>query len=197
MDDPVVRPAPFPIIVCGIGELDGHAASGVSHVLSILDPHITERPSFAAFGAHQRLELRFDDILEHLAGQVAPQRAHVDEILKFASNLMADPQSAIHLLVHCHMGISRSSAALALILARLQPDLPAAQIWDEVLRIRRRAWPNLRLIELGDAALERRGELVEALAAVYRLQLQRDPELQRYFVECGRRREVDHALRGY
>jgi hypothetical protein len=31
---------------------------------------------------------------------------------------------------------------------------------------------------------------------VYRLQLQRHPELQQYFIECGRQREVDHALRG-
>ena len=100
-----------------------------------------------------------------------------------------------HLLVHCHMGISRSSAAMALILARIRPDLPAVQILDEVLRIRRRAWPNLRLIELGDAALARQGELIAALSAVYHLQLQRHPELQHYFTECGRKREVDHAFR--
>jgi predicted protein tyrosine phosphatase len=94
------------------------------------------------------------------------------------------------------MGISRSSAALALILARVRPDLSASQILDEVLRVRGRAWPNLRLIELGDAALERKGELIAALSAVYRLQLQRHPELQRYFIECGRKREVDHAFCG-
>ena len=29
---------PFPIHVCGIEELEGHCATGVSHVLSILDP---------------------------------------------------------------------------------------------------------------------------------------------------------------
>jgi predicted protein tyrosine phosphatase len=55
------------------------------------------------------------------------------------------------------MGVSRSSAAVALILARVRPDLPAAQILNEVLCIRQRAWPNLRLIELGDTALERDG----------------------------------------
>ena len=197
MEDSLASLTPFSITVCGIEELGDHAARGVSHVLSILDPYIAEPPSFAAFGSHQRLELRFDDILEHCEGQVAPQRDHVDNILQFAGDLVATPSSVVHLLVHCHMGVSRSSAALTLMLARLRPDLPASQILDEVLRIRRRAWPNLRLIELGDAALERQGELVEALSAVYRLQLQRHPELQRYFIECGRRREVDHALRGY
>ena len=73
-----------------------------------------------------------------------------------------------------------------MILARLRPDLPAAQILAEVLRVRRQAWPNLRLIELGDAALDRKGELVAALSSVYRMQLHRHPELQRYFLACGR-----------
>lgn len=196
MGDPADRLIPFELTVCGIGELGSYAALGVSHVLSILEPHLAERPSFAAFGAHRRLELCFDDILEHREGQVAPQRGHVDDILRFAGDLMVDPPRDAHLLVHCHMGVSRSSAALALILARVRPDLPAPQILDEVLRVRWCAWPNLRLIELGDAALDRKGELIEALSAVYRLQLQRHPELQRYFLECGRKREVDHAFGG-
>ena len=196
MDDPAERLIPFELTVCGIGELAHYAARGVSHVLSLLDPRLAERPSFAAFGAHRRFELCFDDILEPLEGQVAPQRGHVDDILRFAADLLVDPPSEAHLLVHCHLGIFRSSAALALILARLRSDLPAPQILAEVLRVRRHAWPNLRLIELGDAALARQGELLAALSAVYRVQLHRHPELQRYFRECGRQREVDHALRG-
>jgi predicted protein tyrosine phosphatase len=196
MEDAVERLIPFELTVCGLGELGRNAALGVSHVLSILDPHLAERPSFAAFGVHQRLELCFDDILEPCEGQVAPQRGHVDAILRFADDLLVDPPPDAHLLVHCHMGISRSSAALALILTRARPDLPAPQILGEVLRVRQCAWPNLRLIELGDAALARQGELIAALAAVYRVQLQRHPELHRYFLECGRQREVDHALCG-
>ena len=149
MGNPATRLIPFELTVCGIGELARYATGRVSHVLSLLDPGLVERPSFAAFGEHRRLELCFDDILEHREGQVAPQRSHVDAILRFASDLLIDPPSEAHLLVHCHMGISRSSAALAVILARLRPDLPAPQILAEVLRVRRHAWPNLRLIELG------------------------------------------------
>jgi len=78
---------PFEITVCGIGELGRYAARGVSHVLSLLDPRMVERPSFAAFGAHRRLELCFDDILEPREGQVAPQRGHVDDIFR---SLMLD-----------------------------------------------------------------------------------------------------------
>src|SRR5215510_15896186 len=167
MGDAAERLLPFAITVCGLGHLGRYAALGVSHVLSIVDPRLAERPSFAAFGAHRRLELCFDDILAPCEGLVAPQRVHVDEILSFAGDFLVDPPHDAHLLVHCHMGISRSSAALALILARVRPDLPASQILDEVLHVRQRAWPNLRLIELGDAALERNGELIAALSAVY------------------------------
>ena len=196
MREPVERLWPFELTVWGLGDLDRYARLGVSHVLSILDPRLAERPSFAAFGEHWRLALCFDDILEPRNGQVAPQRSHVEEILRFAGDFLVDPPGAAHLLVHCHMGISRSSAALALILARVWPDLPAPQILGEVLRVRRRAWPNLRLIELGDVMLARHGELLAALSAVYRVQLQRYPELQRYFIERGQKREVDHALYG-
>jgi predicted protein tyrosine phosphatase len=76
------RLVPFEITVCGIGELGSRAVRGVSHVLSILDPRIAERPSFAAFGPHRRLELCFDDILEHRQDLLAPQRSHVDDILE-------------------------------------------------------------------------------------------------------------------
>jgi predicted protein tyrosine phosphatase len=169
------RLLPFEVTVCGLAELDSYAAHGVSHVLSICDPHLTERPSFAAFGAHRRLELCFHDILDPCEGQVAPQQSHVDDILRFADELMAESPPDAHVLVHCHMGISRSSAALAVLLARVRPDLPAPQILAEVLRIRQHAWPNLRLIELGDAALGRNRELIAAVSAVYRRQLQCPP----------------------
>src|SRR5215813_5262028 len=102
MGEPSERLVPFEITVCGIGELGSYAARGVSHVLSILDPRITERPSFVAFGPHRRLELCFDDILEHREDLLAPQRSHVEDILAFASALMADPPPEAHLLVHCH-----------------------------------------------------------------------------------------------
>jgi hypothetical protein len=49
-----------------------------------------------------------------------------------------------------------------LILAQAVPTLPATAIAAEVLTIRPKAWPNLRVIELGDAALDRLGELIDA-----------------------------------
>ncbi len=185
----------FPITICGIEELADHCGRGVSHVLSILDPAAPQPPAFGSFGEHERVELRFDDVIEELPDQVVPSRRHVEEILAFGRELMAEPPSDAHLLVHCHMGISRSTAAMTLILAQARPDRSASEILEEILRIRDRAWPNLRMLEFGDALLGRNGEIVDAVSSVYLRQLERRPNLERYFRQGGRAREVEHALR--
>ena len=85
---------------------------------------------------------------------------------------------------------------MTLILAQARPDLSADTILSEVLRIRSKAWPNLRIIELGDALLGRNGEIVSAVPSLYREQLRLRPQLAFLFRENGRGREVDKALSG-
>jgi predicted protein tyrosine phosphatase len=138
----------FHITVCGVAELEGHSAIGVTHVLSILDPGFPDPDVFGAFGEHQRLDLRFHDITEEQPGMRLAAREDVTALLQFGRDLLHQPRA--HRLVHCHMGISRSSAAMTLILAQARPDRPAREALAEVRRIRPRIWPNLRVIELGD-----------------------------------------------
>jgi predicted protein tyrosine phosphatase len=186
--------APFGVTVCGLEELAGHCEAGASHVLSILDPGWPVPEAFGAYGEHARLELRFDDVIEDAAGAEPPREEHVARLLAFGRGLTAAPRpGGAHLLVHCHAGVSRSTASLALILAQALPRLPAGAILGEVLRIRPQAWPNLRLLELGDAALARGGELAAAAREVYRLQLARRPDLAEIMARGGRGREVAAA----
>jgi predicted protein tyrosine phosphatase len=185
--------APFRTTICGIEELEQHCALGVTHVLSILDPSAPEPPAFGAFGEHERIELRFDDIIEELPDRAPPQRAHVEQLLALGRDLLAEPGHEPHLLVHCHAGISRSTAAMTLILAQACPERSASEIVGEVLRIRAKAWPNLRIIEFGDALLGRGGELVSAVPIAYRTQLTRRPDLEQIFIDAGRAREVERA----
>ena len=188
--------APFDISVCGIEELcemGGFAGGqGASHVLSILDPGHPVPDAFGGYGEHARLELRFHDIIEPTEGEVRPEPAHAEAILAFGRSLRHEPAKA-RLLVHCHAGISRSTAALELILAQARPDAPAAEIVRTVHGIREKAWPNLRLIELGDAMLQRSGTLVSATHALHRLQLERRPHIAEYMEKGGRGREVQAA----
>jgi predicted protein tyrosine phosphatase len=187
--------APFKIRVCGIDELAGHCDAGVSHVLSILDPDWPVPEAFGALGEHAKLELRFHDVIEeHNAEMIAPQQEHVADLLAFGRGLLEAPQSEAHLLVHCHAGVSRSTASLALILAQALPDIPGARILDEVLHIRPQAWPNLRILELGAAQLATRGDLISAAAATYRRQLERFPHLAEQMRTGGRGREIDVAI---
>jgi predicted protein tyrosine phosphatase len=188
--------APFRITVCGIEELAGHCDANVSHVLSILDPEWPVPKVFGAFGEHAKLELRFHDVIdEHDADLIAPQQEQVADLLTFARGLLEEPKADVHLLVHCHAGVSRSTASMALILAQTLPDLAASRILEEVLRIRPQAWPNLRILELGDALLNRRGELVAAAARIYQTQLDRRQYIIEQMRSSGRGREIETAAR--
>jgi predicted protein tyrosine phosphatase len=184
---------PFAITVCGIEELEGHCTTGASHVLSILDPETPVPEAFGSFGEHRKLELRFDDIIEETPGKRAPSPGDVEQILAFGRDLLAEPSPTAHLLVHCHAGISRSTASMALLIAQALPEESAEGVLAMVHGIREKAWPNLRLIELGDAMLGRQGTLIAAAHAHYRLQLERRPHIAEYMEQGGRGREIAAA----
>jgi predicted protein tyrosine phosphatase len=184
--------APFRVTICGIPELGEHGAAGVTHVLSILDPEWPDPPAFAEFAPHRRFALRFHDIIEPAPDRLAPSRQDVERLLEFGRELHGPEGS--HLLVHCHAGVSRSTAAAALILAQAYPDRPAREALDAVAQMRPRAWPNLRILEFGDAILGRNGEIVAAASALYRRVLDREPFMQEAMIDGGRGREVIAAL---
>src|SRR5207248_3186314 len=137
---------------------------GVTHVPSTPDPETPDPPAFAAFAPHWRLALRFHDIIETVPDRLAPARADVERLLAFGHELSDTPES--HLLIHCHAGVSRSTASATLILAQARPDRPAREVLDAVAQLRPRAWPNLRILEFGDDLLGRNGEIVAAVAAI-------------------------------
>jgi predicted protein tyrosine phosphatase len=182
--------ASFEITVCGIEELTEHCKARVSHVVSILDPAWPVPPALGAYGEHDRLELRFDDVIEPVPDKVPPGLQHVRQLLALGRRLMAEPAATRHLLIHCGAGFSRSPAAVALMLALAIPAIAPGDIAAEVLRLRPTAWPNLRVIELGDGLRHRRGELVEAASRIYRHRLADQPGLAELLIANGREREV-------
>jgi predicted protein tyrosine phosphatase len=181
---------PFAITVCGIDELAGHIDTRASHVLSILDPTTPQPEAFGSYGEHERLELRFDDVVDETPDHRAPSRDDVAALLAFGRDLLAEPRPGAHLLVHCHAGISRSTAAMSLILAQALPEHPAAEILAKVHEIREKAWPNIRMMEFGDAMLQRNGTLIAATHALHAVQIVRRPQLVELMEGFGRRREV-------
>jgi predicted protein tyrosine phosphatase len=182
--------------VCGLDELAAQGTGDATHVVSILDPGWPEPENLRAFDLHRRLTLHFHDVIEPLPGWVAPERWDVDLLLAFGRDVAAPAggDAAAHLLVHCHAGLSRSTAAAILILAQHDAGRPAEAIVAELARLRPRAWPNLRMLELGDAVLGRGGAIVEAARAQYRRVLAREPRLADAMIDGGRGREVAAAI---
>jgi predicted protein tyrosine phosphatase len=193
----MIEPKPFRITVCGLEELAGPRAVDATHVLSIMDPGWPEPEALRAFDVHRRLKLHFHDVIEPAPGWIAPERWDVELLLAFGRDLGAVHSEAVeedpHLLVHCHAGVSRSTAAAILLLAQRDPVMPAEDAVLEVVRLRPQAWPNLRMIEFGDALLSRDGEIVAAVGALYRMALHREPGLAEAMIGGGRGREVEAA----
>lgn len=182
--------------VCGLEELSGHGEAGVSHVLSLLDPGTPDPAAFAGYGAHRRTTLRFHDCLgpgmdQHGAVLVPPEPADVEAILAFGRDL----GGASHVLVHCHYGLSRSTAALLMLFAQGEPETEAGALVERLHALREPAWPNARMIAFADDVLGRRGTLSEAVRRLHGLQLRVRPHLADLLRSLGRGAEVEAALR--
>jgi predicted protein tyrosine phosphatase len=187
------------LTICGLEELEQHSARAVTHILSIVDPDCPDPAAFRGYDSHHRTILRFHDIIEPFAGFVHPDQNHVEAVLAFGEGLARDASSRRedgHLLVHCHAGISRSTAAMAMLLAQTYPDEDETAIFDRLVSIRPQAWPNSRMIGFADRLLSREGRLNAALARLYARQLAARPELEETMRRHGRGREVDMALSG-
>jgi predicted protein tyrosine phosphatase len=146
-----------------LDELWHHRAHGVTHVLSLLDPGWPEPEAFTAYDAHHRTTLHFHDAVVASPALVLPQASHVAAILEFGNALHQTGEEA-HPLVHCHAGLSRSTAAMAILIAQREPELDEIQIFARLRSIRPRSWPNSLMIRFADEALKRKGQLVSALA---------------------------------
>lgn len=124
-----------------------------------------------------------------------PEQNDVESILEFGRSLAnpIDGDAEKHLLVHCHAGISRSTAAMATLMAQLHPDQDEDGIFDRLVELRPKAWPNSRMIGFADHLLSTEGRLTHALARLYRRQLSAFPNIGMFMRQNGRVHEVEMA----
>lgn len=129
----------------------------------IAEKHDFHRPGIVDPARH--LSIAVNDIaFAGKDGLIAPQEAHVAEIIAFARGW---DQSA-PLLVHCWMGVSRSPAAALIAALATNPGLVDDALAAALRRASPQASPNARLIEIGDAALGRAGRLAAAVKTIGR-----------------------------
>ncbi len=139
-----------------------------------MEPRAPVPPELAGRGP-DLLTLRFDDVIEPRGEQLlAFDREH-------------EPDDA--LIIHCRAGISRSTAAFAILLAQRHPGREA-EIFAELRAIRPHAWPNSLMIALADDVLGSGGNLARELREHYKLQLRAYPAIGRMMIGLGREREI-------
>ena len=179
------------LTICGLDELDRHSARGVTHVLSILDPDWPEPAAFSAFDPHRRATFRFHDAIEPAAGVLLPEKSDIEAILAFGRDAGDDLS---HLLIHCHLGVSRSTAAMLMILAQALPRESEDAIAGRLLEIRPQAWPNSRMIGFADDILGRDGRLAAATGRIYARRLSTQPDIAETMRRLSREKEVELGL---
>jgi predicted protein tyrosine phosphatase len=129
----------------------------------IAEKHDFHRPGIIDPARH--LSIAVNDIaFAGRDGLIAPQEAHVAEIIRFARGW--DRSSP--LLIHCWMGVSRSPAAALIAALAAIPELDDAELAASLRRASPQATPNTRLVDIGDGMLARSGRLVAAVKAIGR-----------------------------
>ena len=94
-----------------------------------------------------------------------------------------------HLLVHCHAGVSRSTAATAILMLGQNPCLEE-QVFQEISRLRPRNWPNSRMVEIADELLGCQGRFIAELKRHHARTAVQNPELAELIRLHGRAHEV-------
>lgn len=173
-----------PYHICGIEELQAAPLETARRVVSILEPAAPLPPALTAFRG-ELLVLRFDDVIVPGGKYRAPEPDDIQRLLAFDREHAADDA----LVIHCTAGISRSTAAFAILAAQRRPRAEAL-VFTELRSIRPRAWPNSLMVALADELLDARGRLVGELREHYKLQLRRYPDIGRMMIGLGREREI-------
>ncbi|MBV8191237.1 MAG: protein-tyrosine-phosphatase [Alphaproteobacteria bacterium] len=175
------------VTICGIPELPQHSAVGVSHVLSIIDTHEPRPPALDDYLDIDHELIRFDDVVAEYPGFEACTPDHIATLLAFGERAHAVSDS--HVLVHCHAGVSRSTAAAGILLCQHAPGHEEAAFL-RLLRLRKHGWPNTRMVEFADRLLERDGAMMRGLLAYRRALLQEKPHLSEIIRNIGRGHEL-------
>lgn len=179
----------YKVTICGIPDLPQHCGGDVSHVLSLIDTHHVVPDGLGGFGAIDHELVRFDDIVAEFPGFVACSEADVRRMLAFGERVRDAGERARHLLVHCHAGISRSTASAAVLMAQFNPGRET-EAFLKILDLRPHGWPNTRIVEFADRLLGRNGALLEGLVAYRRALLERKPKLRQAVINIGRGHEL-------
>jgi predicted protein tyrosine phosphatase len=152
------------IHVCSLARLHETVEdTGARHVVSLIgDEAHVERPT--AIVAENHLWLRLHDISSPLDGYIMPEEEHVADLLNFIRRW----DRRAPLVVHCYMGISRSTACAFVSVCALNPHRDEDSIAQALRSASPTATPNIRIVSLADRLLGRDGRMIAAIEMIGR-----------------------------
>jgi predicted protein tyrosine phosphatase len=152
------------IHVCSLARLHETVEdTGARHVVSLIgDEGRIDRPTVIVEENH--LWLRLHDISSPLDGYIVPAETHVADLLDFVRRW----DRRAPLVVHCYMGISRSTASAFASVCALNPHRDERSIATALRSASPTATPNIRIVSLADRLLGRNGRMVAAVEMIGR-----------------------------
>jgi len=134
-----------------------------THTISLIDPDVRFLTLPVAGEGGQLRRYYFHDICPNdtisqlLANPTVVTQTQIEDILAFTQELTPTDK----VLVHCHAGISRSTAVACGILC--QHGLTPSEAIEKVFTLRKQAYPNRYIISLLDDLLELNGQLEQVV----------------------------------
>lgn len=155
-----------------------------THLIGILDPTMPEPPAYGHEPeGRAALVMRFRDSESGMAD--GPQEDHVAAMLELIERALAAPSG--RLFIHCHGGVSRSTATAYTALVRRNGAARAEESFAELLRITNKPWPNRTIVRHADDLLAAGGRMLATLDAYRRAHPQRlDAYLRLHRIRAAR-----------
>jgi predicted protein tyrosine phosphatase len=150
--------------VCSLSRLNTTVeVTGASHVVTLINA-TTYVPRPLSIDAARHLFIGVSDIVEPMEGQILPAVEHVNRLLAFVRRW----DRGKPLIIHCHAGISRSTAGAFITACALFPEANEAEVALRLRAASPTATPNPRLVALADDMLGRAGRMNAAVTAIGR-----------------------------
>jgi predicted protein tyrosine phosphatase len=152
------------IHVCSLARLHQTVENiGARHVVSLIgDEANLVRPAQVLPENH--LWLRLHDISMPLDGYIMAGEEQIADLLRFVKRW----DRRAPLVVHCYMGISRSTASAYASVCALNPERSEADIAQSLREASPTATPNIRIVSLADKLLGRNGRMIAAVETIGR-----------------------------
>lgn len=142
----------FKLTISGIGEAK-YRQHLHTKIIGIVDPNTTPIQTNKLYHVE-----RFHDISMDYKKYTAPKIENIQNILNFSKDFTNDD----NVLIHCHAGISRSTAIAVLVC--IQHGMSIEESFDHVYSIRDCMSPNILIIKYGDEILGLNGQLIDYLS---------------------------------